>query len=290
MNKQNLMQGMYAMALYAVIQSLVWALVRYLSDDLSTATLFFFRNLIGFATAVPFLIKGGFSLFRTSCFQLHALRAFVALTGGFAVFYAVAHAPLATVVAITYTAPIFASLFAMIVYSEGITLLRIGVLVVGFFGTMMVLRPSFDAEILGLVGAVIAAVTTAAAFLLVKKLSRTERTETITAYPFLLILPISAVLAALDWTMPSLVDLPLLVLMGIGISAGQYFMARAFGKADASAVLPIDFLRLLVAAFVGVAAFSDTFDMWVIVGALVILAATIYGARAERRYSLQAAK
>jgi len=290
MPENTIYRSLYAMALYAVIQSLVWALVRHLGDNMSTATLFFFRNLIGMATAVPLLMKSGFGLFKTQCFPVHLLRAFAAFTGGLAVFYAVAHAPLATVVAITYTAPIFASLFAMIVFREGVTLARISILIVGFFGTMMVLRPNFDMEIGGLVGAVIAAVSTAVAFLTVKRLSSTERSGTIVVYPFLLILPISAVLAFLDWTMPTLADIPLLIVMGVGISAGQYFMARAFALADASVVLPIDFLRLLVAAFVGALAFGDVIDSWVLAGAAVILAATVYGARKERAAAILAAE
>jgi len=289
MPENTIYRSLYAMALYAVIQSLVWALVRHLGDNMSTATLFFFRNLVGLATAVPLLMNGGFGLFKTQRFSLHLLRASAAFTGGLAVFYAVAHVPLATVVAITYTAPIFASLFAMVVFREGITLARISILIVGFLGTMMVLRPSFDVETGGLVGAVIAAVATAVAFLTVKHLSSTERSGTIVAYPFLLILPVSTILALLDWTMPTLADIPLLIVMGIGISAGQYFMARAFALADASVVLPVDFLRLLVAAFVGALAFGDVIDSWVLAGAAVILAATVYGAKKERAAATLAA-
>jgi len=283
-------RGINAMVLYAVIQALVWALVRYLSDDLSTGTLIFFRNLIGFLMAVPLLLRGGFGLFKTRRFPVHILRAGAAFTGGIAAFYAVAHAPLATVVAITYTAPIFASLFAMVVYKEGLTTARVVVLLVGFGGTLMVLRPQFDMDIGGLIGAVVAAIASAVAFLTVKQLSSTERTETIVAYPFLLILPFSAVFAYLDWTPPTWEDAPLIVLMGVGISAGQYFMARAFAVADAAAVLPFDFFRLLVAALVGVLAFGDTVDSWVLVGALVILAATIYSAKMEQAATVQAAE
>lgn len=270
------------MALYGIIQSLVWGLVRYLGADLSTATLFFFRNLVGFLTVVPLLMKIGPSMFKTHRFPLHALRAFVALTGGFAAFYAVSRAPLASVTAITYAAPIFASLFAMVVFREGISWHRIGVLPVGFIGVLMVLRPSFDIEFAGMVGALIATVTTAIAFLAVKSLSSTERSETVVAYPFLMILPVSAVLVYLDWTMPTAGQMPLVILMGLGIAASQYCMVKAFALADASAVLPIDFMRLVMAAAIGVLFFGDMLDGEVLVGAALILAATVYTARREK--------
>ena len=285
-------RAMVFMALYGVIQSVVWGLVRHLGEDMSTATLFFFRNLIGFLTVVPLLMKSGVGMFKTQRFNLHALRSFVALSGGFAAFYAVAHAPLASVTAITYAAPIFASIFAMTIFREGITPHRLAVLPVGFIGVLMVLRPSFDIEFLGMVGAVISTVTTAAAFLIVKSLSSTERSETVVAYPFLLILPISAVMAYLDWTAPTLEQLPLVVLMGAGISASQYCMVKAFALADASAVLPVDFLRLVAAATIGVFVFGDLLDIEVLAGAAVILGATVYSARQEkvRARRLQAAE
>lgn len=275
-------RAMMFMALYGIIQSLVWGLVRYLGEDLSTATLFFFRNLVGFLTIMPLLIKTGPSMFKTQRFSLHVLRALVALIGGFAAFYAVSRAPLASVTAITYAAPIFASLFAMVVFREGLSWHRIGVLPVGFVGVLMVLRPSFDIEFAGMVGALIATVTTAIAFLAVKSLSSTERSETVVAYPFLMILPISAILAFLDWTTPTFEQMPLVVLMGVGISASQYCMVKAFALADASAVLPVDFMRLVVAAAIGVMFFGDILDAEVLVGAAIILAATVYTARREK--------
>ena len=277
------------MVLYTVIQAVVWAMVRYLSDDLSTSTLVFFRNLIGLATVLPVVIRGGPGLFKTSKFPLHLLRASAALLGGIAAFYAVAHAPLATVVAITYAAPIFASVFAMLIYNEGVTPTRLSVLVVGMVGILMVLRPQFDIEIGGLLGAIGAAIASAVAFLTVKQLSATERTETIVALPFVLVLPFSAALAFYDWTPPSLSDMPLVLLMGVGFSAGQYFMARAFSLAPAAVVLPFDFFRLLAAAFIGALVFADAIDAWVLTGALVILAATIYGAKTEQTAALKAA-
>lgn len=276
-------RAMVFMAVYGIIQSLVWGVVRYLGNDLSTATLFFFRNLVGFLTIVPLLMKTGPSMFKTNRFPLHALRALVALLGGFAAFYAVSRAPLASVTAITYAAPIFASVFAMVFFREGISWHRIAVLPVGFIGVLMVLRPSFDIEFAGMIGALITTVTTAIAFLAVKSLSATERSETVVAYPFVLILPVSAGLAYFDWTMPTMAQFPLVVTMGLGIAASQYCMVKAFSLADASAVLPVDFMRLVAAAAIGVMFFGDVLNAEVLIGALVILAAAVYTARREKK-------
>jgi len=271
------------MALYATIQSIVWGIVRHLAEDLSTSTLFFFRNFIGFLTIIPLISKNGLKVFHTKNIKLHLLRAFAAFGGGISIFYAVAHAPLATVVAITFAAPIFASLFAIYSFGEVINRAQLISIFFGFLGVMIVLRPSLEIETSGLLAAVIAAIMTAIAFLTVKKLSYSENSSTVIAYPFLLILPISILMAYIDWTAPEIKHFPLLLLMGIGISAAQYCMVKAFSLADASAVLPFDYLRLLGAIIIGSFFFNDVVDTWVVVGASIILLSSLYVAKVGKK-------
>jgi drug/metabolite transporter (DMT)-like permease len=121
---------------------------------------------------------------------------------------------------------------------------------------------------------------TAVAFLTVKKLSFSENSSTVITYPFLLILPISTLMAYVDWTTPEIRHLPLLIMVGIGISAAQYCMVKAFTLADASAVLPFDYLRLLIAVIIGSIFFNDVVDTWVVVGASIILLSSLYVAKA----------
>ena len=267
------------MALYAIIQSIVWGIVRHLAEDLSTPTLYFFRNFIGFLTIVPLISKKGLTVFKTEHFKLHLLRALAAFLGGLSIFYAVANAPLATVVAITFAAPIFASLFSIYLFGEAMNKTKGISLVTSFIGVLFILRPNLDIETDGLVAAIVASIATAIAFLTVKKLAHVENAASVIAYPFLLILPLSMLLALLDWTQPKMADIPLLLTMVIGISAAQYCMVKAFSLADASAVLPFDFLRLLVATFVGSFFFDDLVDTWIVVGASLILTSSLYIAK-----------
>ncbi|MFT6901723.1 MAG: drug/metabolite transporter (DMT)-like permease [Colwellia sp.] len=283
MHHSNFKRAVIYMALYATIQSIVWAMVRHLGEDLSTSTLFFFRNFIGFLTIIPLISKNGLKVFHTEHIKLHLLRAFAALGGGISIFYAVSHAPLATVVAITFAAPIFASLFAIYVLGEVMNKAQLYSIAFGFLGVMIVLRPSLEIEVSGLFSAVVAAIMTAIAFLTVKKLSYSENSSTVIAYPFLLILPISLIMAYLDWTAPQMKHIPLLLLMGVGISAGQYCMVKAFSLADASAVLPFDYLRLLVAIIIGSYFFNDVVDIWVVVGAAIILLNSLYVAKSGKK-------
>jgi len=230
-------------------------------------------------TILPLLSKSGLNIFQTNHIKLHLLRAFAAFVGGVSIFYGVSHAPLATVVAITFAAPIFASIFAVYLFGEVISKRQLLSLTAGFFGVMIILRPNLEIESSGLIAAIVAAIMTAIAFLTVKKLSKLESSSSIIAYPFLLILPLSLLMAYADWTTPTLDHIPLLLMMGLGISTAQYCMVKAFGLADASAVLPFDFLRLLVAILIGSLFFDEAIDMWVVIGATVILASSFYTAK-----------
>lgn len=262
------------MCLYALIQSITWALVRFLSEDLSTATLFLFRNLVGAITVIPMLLKYGPRILHSDYISLHFVRAFAAFTGGLALFYAVAHAPFTVVVSITFTAPILASFGAAVIFREVITRVKVIALVVGFVGVLLVLRPASDGHSAGLfiaiIAAIIGSVMTAVAFLSVKRLSQTEQAATVVAYPFLFILPASIVLAYFDWTTPELASIPLLIVMGVGISISQYCMVKALSFADASSVLPFDFLRLVAASILGAVYFGDIVDAWVWAGGIII--------------------
>lgn len=264
------------MSLYAITQSFVWAIVRYLSEELSTSTLFFFRNFIGLITILPLLYQHNLTLFKTQSIRLHLVRAFASFAGGLGIFYALSNTPLTTVVAITFTAPIFASVFACFFLNEAMTKKKIMSLSLGFLGVLTLLRPGVGEGSLGLLAAVIAAIMTAVAFIAVKKLSGYDEPHTVVAYPFIFILPVSALMAMTDWTQPSVAHLPFLVIMGVGISLAQYFMVKALSLADASTVLPIDFVRLIIATIIGTYFFSDNIDFWVLAGGTLILISSLY--------------
>ncbi|NVJ68724.1 MAG: DMT family transporter [Alphaproteobacteria bacterium] len=273
--------GIFYMCLYAISQAGVWALVRYLSDDMSTETLFFFRNFLGVATVVPLMMRDGLKLFHTKRPGMHLVRAAAAFIGGLSIFYAVGHAPLSTVVAITFSAPVFAAVWAITVGKETFSVARIAAILTGFGGVLIVVNPSASGTSTGIAAALVAAIATAAAFISVKALSSTEKSATLLGLPFLLLLPASLLLASFNWTTPSWTDLIPLVAMGFGFSAAQFFMAKAFAAADASDVLPFDFVRILVASGMGVYFFSEQFDLTTIAGGLVILSAAIFSARAS---------
>jgi len=115
----------------------------------------------------------------------------------------------------------------------------------------------------------------------VKSLTRTERPDTIVLYMGLWMTPVSLVPALFVWQWPSWPVLGWLVVVGLLASIAQRAMARSFAVADASAVMPLDFSRLLFAAVLGLVLFGEAPDLWTWIGAGVIFTATVYTARRE---------
>lgn len=273
------MRGVAFMATYAVCQSLIWVAVRLLAERYSPELLVFYRNFFGLIALMPLIIRRGPAIFRTSRPLMHGMRGLVACVGVYSLFYAIANAPLATVVAITYLAPVFSGLVAVLCMGERPGPARYVALGVGFIGMLIVVQPSYAAgATFGVAAAFIGAVMTAGAFLSVKVLSRTEDMGTMVVSQFILLLPVSFVVALDHWVWPSLADFCLMALMGLGFTLAQSAMARAFAAADATIVLPVDFLRLLVAAVAGVVLFGEVPDFMVWGGGFLILVAAVVSA------------
>jgi drug/metabolite transporter (DMT)-like permease len=118
---------------------------------------------------------------------------------------------------------------------------------------------------------------------MLKRLSTTERPETIIFY-FTVISSLMALGPALYvWRTPSWTDMAIMVLLGALGSLGQYQSIRAYRIAEATAVDPVDYARLLIATGFGLSLFSELPDLWTVAGALIIIASTLYITRREAR-------
>lgn len=281
-------QGMAFMLAYVALQSCVWVVVRLLSGDMPLEHLVFYRNFFGFLTILPMVFRTRGGVFRTRRPGLHLLRGLVACVGVYSLFYAVSVVPLATVTAITYGAPLFTSLIAILWLGEPAGMGRIMAVGAGFIGMLVVVWP-FGGEaaggiaVLGLLAALMGTLMTAAAFICVKLLGRSEGPGGMVAHQFVVLLPVSFLLAVQDWAWPDLSSLWLLALMGLGFTLAQSAMARAFARADAVALMPLDFLRLVITAVAGMLMFSEALDLRVWAGALVIVIAVVLAAQSARK-------
>jgi drug/metabolite transporter (DMT)-like permease len=265
------------------------AQIRYLSDFMHPFEIAFFRNFFGLAFMLPWLFRQGLGGLRTNRLKLYVFRSSLGLVSMLCWFTALALLPLSQAVALSFTAPLFATMGAALVLHEKVRGRRWTATVIGFLGVLVIARPEASGISFGMLLAIGSSVISAAITLIVKRLARTESSSAIVTYMVLIMTPMSLVPALFVWQAPAIATWPFLVGMGLAGTVGHLCYVRSFRMADASAVLPYDYSRMLFAAAIGYFAFSEIPDQWTWIGSAIIAGATLYIARREAILHRQAA-
>lgn len=264
--------------------AIMTALIRFLAEDLHPFQIAFFRNLFGFLFMLPWLMRAGMGALRTTRMRLYWLRAAFALAAMLCWFSGLALMPLAEATALSFSAPLFATLAAIVVLGERLGPHRTIALISGLAGALIILRPGLAPVGLPALLILASSVFIACAITTVKILARTEGTSAIVTWMVIYLIPLSLVPALFVWTWPDLDLLGWLFALGAAATVGQVAMTRAYAAADATVVLPLDYTRLPFVALIGWVAFAETVDVWTWVGAAVMATATIYMTYRETRY------
>lgn len=242
----------------------------------------FFRNVFGLLFLVPALSRGRFVAMKTSQLHMHLARGVLGLAATLTFFYALTVVPLVEVISISFTVPIFAMVLAVIFLGERPSAAQWGLMVLGFTGAMVTVRAGFAPISVGTLIVVVSALLNACIYIVVKTLSRTDSSLSISAWMCVSVGFLSFPFAIMHWTWPTPGEYLLLAIIGALATSAQYAVAEAFRNADASAMMPAEFLKLVWAALIGFLVFSEMVDVWVYVGALIIIAANIWAALEKR--------
>jgi drug/metabolite transporter (DMT)-like permease len=261
--------------------STMHALVRHVSAELHPFEIAFFRNLFGLIVIVPWFLRYGGAVLKTERLPLHLLRAVLNVVAMLCFFYALKVTPLSQVAALSFTAPIFATILAVLILHEVVRARRWAAILVGFAGTFVAIRPGFAEVGLGSMLLIIQAVVWGAALVVIKVLGRSDSSVTIAAYMTLLMIPLSLVPASLFWQTPRLDQLGWLLLIGVFGTVGQLLMTQALKEGEAAVVMPVDFFKLIWAAILGYLVFSEVPTVYTWIGGTMIFAAATYIAYRE---------
>ncbi|MDP6786393.1 MAG: DMT family transporter [Rhodospirillales bacterium] len=278
----NTLIGMAFMLGNALGATGVNAIVRGLSSDLHPFEMAFFRCVFGLIVLAPLIFRHGIEPFKTQRLGLHALRGVLQGAVLLMFFLALSMIPMATVQALFFTSPLFATLLALVVLGETIRARRITALVVGFGGVLVVLRPGFGALEPGALLMLAAAATWGSAIIVIKILSRTESSLTATLYPTLFVTPIALVAALPYWRWPTVDELGWMALLGTFATLSHLSLAQAFKEADVTAIMPVDFTKLIWAALAGYLLFAEVPGLSIWLGGTMIFSAVTYIAIRER--------
>jgi len=247
---------------------------RQLSAELTTFQILFFRSVGGLALLAVLLQRSGWAQVRTQVFGTHLLRNVTHFGGQYAWFYGIALIPLAEVFAIEFTVPIWTAILATIFLGERMTRLRSMAVLLGFAGILVILRPGVEAISVPALVVLGGALCFAISHVFMKRLSRSETALTIPFYMTAIQLPISLLPALPHWVWPSGGMWSWVGVVAVTSVSAHYCLARAFQLADATVVVPMDFLRLPLIAVIGFAFYGEALTVWVFVGGLIVCIAT----------------
>jgi len=256
---------------------------RELSMELDTFQILFFRSLIGLFILVLVLSNKGWYLIKTRHFSLHVLRNISHFGGQFGWFYGIAYIPLAEVFAIEFTLPVWTAILATLILKEHMTPPRFFAVVFGIVGMLIILRPG-----MGVVNPVSLIVLASAicyglSHTLTRRIAGFDHPITILFYMTLIQLPIGFFLSFNSWVSVSFSMWPWLITVGVTALTGHYCMARALTIADATVVVPLDFLRLPLIAVIGYLFYNEVLDQFVLIGAFIMLFGNFLNISAEHR-------
>jgi drug/metabolite transporter (DMT)-like permease len=230
------------------------------------------RSLLGLVLFAPMVVAaGGLRAMRTRRFGRHVARNVVHYSAQFLWFLAITMIPIAEVVAIEFTGPVWVAILAVVFLGEKMTGTRIAAVALGVAGVAIIVRPGLDHVEVGQVVALLAAIGFAGSIILVKSLTRTDSVVTIIFWMLIVQSVIGAIPATVVWQTPPAAVWPWLVVIAICGTYSHFCMAHALRYADTTTVVPLDFLRVPLTAIAAWLVFAERFDVFTIIGAAVIL-------------------
>lgn len=275
------------MCISTVAFSIMHALVRFVSDALPPFQIAFFRNIFGLLFLLPLLMRSRFAVLRTERLGLHALRGVINIGAMLMFFTALSITPLAKATALSFTAPIFMAVLAVIVLGERFRIYRWIAIFLGFAGMLIIIRPGIVAVDTGALLVTFAAALWAVAMIIIKVLSRTESSLTIVAYMGIFLGLFSILPALWVWQPFGLQTLGWMALIGLTGTFAQMSLSQALKETDPTALMPFDFLKLIWTAIIGAWFFAEIPDIYTWVGATVIFLSGLSIAFRERQMKNQ---
>lgn len=268
--------GMACMAASALLFMAGNAVIKHLADiGIPPVETVFFRSAVSLVLLAPFAMSVP-GVLKTRHLALHVQRGLIQAGSMIAFFYGIVHISLVEANALEFTSPILATLIAMLFLGEPVRARRLIAMAGGFVGAMIALRPGFQELNQGHGLIALASLLWAVVLLYIRRLSLTESALTQSLYIGLVLTPLSGALAASVWVTPTLEQFAFLCMVGVTATAGQYLFAQAFRYAEMTAVLPLDFTKLIWSSLIGYFAFSYLPDALTLLGATVIFAAGAY--------------
>lgn len=240
--------------------------------ELNVFQLMFIRSGIGLFLLYPLIHRaGGFAVVRTQRLPQHIARNTIHFGAQLGWFFALTLIPIGQVVAIEFTMPIWTAILAASFLSERMTPWKIAAIMLGLVGVIVIVRPATGEINPGQLIALGAAMGFGVSMALVKSLTRTESALSILFWMIVVQSVAGLVPTLFVWTWPSAYVWAWMGVIAVCGTFSHYCLASAMRYADATIVVPMDFLRVPLTATAGWLLYSERLDAWTVLGAALIL-------------------
>ncbi len=273
------------------ISGLQNCLMRLLADQgIHALQITLFRNVFGLLSVAAIMFWIERRVPRTPWFWLIALSCILHVASMVTFIHGLGLLPLNESAALSFAAPLFVTIGAALFLGETVRARRWSAVAAGFVGVPIILRPGMVPVSFGAAMILVSCMLGAAVTLMFKNFAGHERPTTLIFYQCLIASVLSVPGGAWVWVTPDLPSFAALASIGLIGTLGWLAFLRACKLADASAIQPIEFVKLPSVAFFAYMMFGETPDQWVWLGAAVIFGSTLYIAHREALVARRAAR
>jgi drug/metabolite transporter (DMT)-like permease len=271
------MAGIVWMVSACIFFSLFTAITRLIANaGVHPFQSMFLRLVAAMIFLSPLYLMRGRDIVRSANIRLYGMRCAISLVSMAAWFYAVTLMPIAELTAISFLAPIFATVGAVLILGETVRIRRWTATAFGFLGALVIIQPGAAAIGPGTIVALISAMLAGLNSILVKQLTNQDDPDRVVFLTFAIMTPFAALPALWVWKPIGWQVWTLVVALGLVGTIGHLMIVRAFAATDASLVMTFDFSRLPLTALLAWGLFGEVTTVWTWVGAGMIFAAGLY--------------
>jgi len=283
MNKENNSKVFFTPSVLAVFfmifsgffATTMHCLIRFATEDHHPFEVAFFRTVFVLIIFLPLVVRNGMNSLKSNNIKLQSFRAIVGSVAMLCMFYGLSITELAKATALMFTVPIFATILAIIFLKEIVGIRRWIAMLVGFSGALIVLRPDIELGF-GPLLILCASLMWSSSMLMAKTLTKTDTTLSITFWQAAGLIPATFLLAIQVWEWPTLSQIFMFLMIAIAGTLVHWFLNEALKRAEISALLPLDYLRLIWSVSMGFIFFNELPHAGLWLGAALILGASTY--------------
>ncbi|WOC15196.1 DMT family transporter [Pseudochrobactrum sp. MP213Fo] len=266
------------------------------AEGVPSGEMVFFRSFFAIFPVIAYLaythqLKGAM---RTQDIFGHVWRGVIGTVSMMCGFYALTLLPLPETIAINYASPLMIVVLSAVFLHEKVRAYRWSAVIIGFIGVLIIVWPRLSlfshggftqSEASGAVFALMGALSSAVAMMLVRKLVRVERTATIVIYFSLTSTVMALFTLPFGWVVPQMWQLALLIAAGFAGGIAQIFLTECYRHAEMSTIAPFEYTSMLLGLVIGYVIFGDVPTMQMLLGSSIVIAAGIFIIYREHKLS-----